>query len=327
MRLITDGIVMMVSCVLYGIYIVITVLSLHSLLHQDRTVSHSHKLLLSIIIMMFIVHTGHVAETSIQFVDNLKRTQNETVDVKVDLQAQLVEAVLVRMNYLLSDFVVVWRAWSLSAHKPHLKSRYVLSICLFTSFVVVMLDGGFALADLSRQHGEGHPLQFGVGSDNGRLSRIGKSVPMPLFLFVTNIIATGYIGVAFWEFLSATKGYLEPSKRIINFRRTLYFMFESGLLYSVTWIVILFDVVVCFPLDANIALGMLTPQITAIYPALIILLIAMQSSIGDETDRGIPTRSAAMFRANRPNTLLTTQLQDTFGGWISEPASKPLSAS
>ncbi|KIK64638.1 hypothetical protein GYMLUDRAFT_398519 [Collybiopsis luxurians FD-317 M1] len=328
MHLITSGIVIIVSSVLYGIYIMITVLSMHSLLrHQDRKVSQSHKLLLTIIIIMFIVHSGHVAETAIQFVDNLRRSGNEKVDAKVDLQAQLVEAVLVRMNYLLSDFVVVWRAWSLSAHKLRLKSRYVLSICLFVSFVVVMVDGGFTLAVLSRQHGKGHPLPFGVGSIGGGPYRVGKSIPMPLCLFITNIVATGYIGMAFREFLCATKGYLEPSKRIINIRQTLYFMFESGLLYSVIWIVILFDIIVWFPPDATIALGMITPQITAIYPALIILLIAMQSSIGDETNRDIPTRSAAIFQANRPNTLLTTQLQDTFDGRISEVVSSEQSSS
>ncbi|KIK64636.1 hypothetical protein GYMLUDRAFT_56703 [Collybiopsis luxurians FD-317 M1] len=277
---------------------------------------------------MFIVHTGHVTETAIQFVDNLRRSENEKVDAKVDLQAQLVEAVLVRMNYLLSDFVVVWRAWSLTAHKPRLKSRHVLSICLFASFVVVMFDGGFTLATLSRQHGKGHPLPFGVGRIGGGPYRMGKSIPMPLCLFITNIVATGYIGVAFREFSCATKGYLEPSKRIINIRQTLYFMFESGLLYSVIWVMCrISHSVVCFPPDATIALGMITPQITAIYPALIILINAMQSSIGDKTDRDIPTRSAAIFQANRPNTLLTTQLEDTFDGRISEVVSSEQSSS
>ncbi|KIK64722.1 hypothetical protein GYMLUDRAFT_56736 [Collybiopsis luxurians FD-317 M1] len=250
---------------------------------------------------MFVVHTGHMFEMGIQFVNNQK-SRYQTVDAKFNLQAQVVEAVLVRTNYLLSDFVVVWRAWSLSACKPRLKSRYILSFCLFASF-------GLTLAALSKQRGYGHPLPLGVGST---FYQVGLRIPLPVVLFITNIVATGYIGVIFWEFQNAMRGYMEPSKRIANVRQTLYFMFESGFLYSMIWIVIFFDIVFRFPPEASIALGLITPQITAIYPTLIVSLNATQKSFWDESGRDSnPTRSVAMSQANRPNTLLTTQVQDT----------------
>ncbi|KIK64723.1 hypothetical protein GYMLUDRAFT_399743 [Collybiopsis luxurians FD-317 M1] len=174
-----------------------------------------------------------------------------------------------------------------------------------------MLDGGFALATLLRQHGEGHPLPFAVGNIDEGPYQVGKRIPLPLCLFITNIAATGYIGLAFWEFRNATKGYLEPSKKIINIRQTLYLMFESGLLYSIIWAVIFFDLVFCFPPEGSIVLGLITPQITAIYPALIILLNATQKSAWATNGRDISTHSAVMSQASPPNILLTTQIQDT----------------
>jgi hypothetical protein len=86
---------------------------------------------------------------------------------------------------------------------PHLVSEslhlryFIYSPTRHANKVVVMFDGGFTLATLSRQHGKGHPLPFGVGRIGGGPYRVGKSIPMPLCLFITNIVATGYIGVAF----------------------------------------------------------------------------------------------------------------------------------
>ncbi|KIK64744.1 hypothetical protein GYMLUDRAFT_56749 [Collybiopsis luxurians FD-317 M1] len=260
---------------------------------------------------MFVVQTGNTVVMGIQFAEYLKR-RFQTLNGALDVRAQLVEAVLVRLNYLLSDFVIVWRAWSLAAGKPQLRSRYVLSICLFASFVfhidkvVVILDGGFTLYALSIQHGKGHPLPLDVGNT---FYRVEKRIFMPVCLFITNVVATSYIGIIIWEFLNATRGFLEPSTKIITFRQTLYLMFESGLLYSVIWVVIFFDIVMDFSPTISIFLGIVTPQITAIYPSLNILLTATQKSVFDESRREILTCSAATFPTNRPNIFLT-QVQD-----------------
>ena len=114
--------------------------------------SQSRRLLLLVILVMFIVHTCLMAEVSICFLDDIKGIF-QAVNGRINLQAQIAEAVLARINvriqyfcgihiaqrrwwqYFLSDVVVVWRAWSLPQRRSSLKySRYILGVCLLASF-------------------------------------------------------------------------------------------------------------------------------------------------------------------------------------------------
>ncbi|KIK59056.1 hypothetical protein GYMLUDRAFT_44799 [Collybiopsis luxurians FD-317 M1] len=256
---------------------------------------------------MFVIHTGLMVEMSICFLNDVKSTY-ERIDGRLNLQAQLVEALFARINYFLSDFIVVWRAWSLSESLPRFKSRYVLSLCLFASFVMLVVDGAFTLVALSKQNLQDQSLALSsIGTTP--IQRLGMlRIALPLVLFVTNTVATGYIGVTCWMFRRAISSSVEKPKEIINIGQTLLFMFESGFLYSMIWIVIIFDIAVSFPAKVTIALDLIIPQITAIYPALIILLNAAQKSISDEKDKEEATHPAATVQATR-SVILTTQFQ------------------
>ncbi|KAF5379876.1 hypothetical protein D9757_007229 [Collybiopsis confluens] len=276
--IVDEGISIMVVYMLYGMYTLISFLSIYFLWHHPRAIWHPRKLLLSLISTMFIVHTGVMLEMSICFVNDLKDTFGK-VNGRLNLQAQLVEAMLARINFFLSDVIVVWRAMSLSSHAPSYKSRYVLSACLFASFVVLSVDGGFTLTALLRQNAQ--ERLFALSSiGTTPVEQLGlMRITLPIVLFVTNIIATGYIGLAWWSFRKATKDFSKHAQEVMNIGQTLLFMFESGFIYSIIWIIIIFDIVFTFPPKITIALDLIIPQITAIYPALIILLNAAQKSI------------------------------------------------
>ncbi|KAF5386459.1 hypothetical protein D9757_005923 [Collybiopsis confluens] len=67
-----------------------------------RKVSHSRKLVLSIVAIMFVNHTGLVTAASICYSNDLKSLY-ETVEQGSNYQAQLVEVVLARINVSSAD--------------------------------------------------------------------------------------------------------------------------------------------------------------------------------------------------------------------------------
>ncbi|THU87186.1 hypothetical protein K435DRAFT_804518 [Dendrothele bispora CBS 962.96] len=126
-----------------------------------------------------------------------------------------------RLNYVIGDIVVVWRAWVLFPER--LAVKVTLSICLLGSFVGTSLDMGLLVKGLMKN-------SFDTGNNTEILV---LAVP----LIFTNLTATTLIGVKAWYHfqsirrnLGSTNG--SPSKVL----KILLLLIESGLLYLAFWI-------------------------------------------------------------------------------------------
>ncbi|KAE9396865.1 hypothetical protein BT96DRAFT_996263 [Gymnopus androsaceus JB14] len=242
-----------------------------------------------------------MAELSICFLDGIKSI-SQVVNGQINLQAQIAVGVLARMNYFLSDGVVVWRAWSISQRRSSLKySRYILGICLLASFVGLLVDGVLnVVAKLSYQNTQNNALALSsIGAAEQRLGE--KRIAVPIILFLTNIVATGFIGM-FAGLQETNLGTPDILRKLVQI---LLFMFESGLVYSLIWIVMIVAATIRpFPKEVNIYIDVLLPQITAIYPALVIMLSAMQTeeSVGDDL-------TVSSVRTRELPDILTTRIQ------------------
>ncbi|KIK53848.1 hypothetical protein GYMLUDRAFT_63510 [Collybiopsis luxurians FD-317 M1] len=298
----------MVVLLLYGLYAALTMFSIYCLKsvlnprdepsyrmksdaycvarYQHQATSHSRKILLCTVSLMFINHSGLVAATSICFVDDMKGLYTG-VNGRLNFQAQLVEVVLARANYLLSDFIVIWRAWCFSNGRG--KSRYVLSLCLLASFVTLTVDGALSSLTLSKVNTEKYSPALSSVALLPRNQWGNRKIAMPLVLFTTNFVATIYIGMAFRMVRRVAKGYLVPSKKISIFGQMLLFMFESGLVYSALWLVLAFDIAYPFPHNVNTVITVVVPQITALYPAVIIVLDVAQKSMNTQSEQDSET--------------------------------------
>ncbi|KIK53849.1 hypothetical protein GYMLUDRAFT_100290 [Collybiopsis luxurians FD-317 M1] len=279
---VTEALTMMIVLLLYGLYTCLTVVSIYCLKYQHQAISHSRKLLLCTVSLMFINHTGLLAAASICFVGDMKSLYT-TVNGRLNLQAQLAEVVLARINYLLSDFIVIWRAWCLSNGRG--KSRYVLSLCLLASFISLMLDGILNILTLSKKDTTNYSPAIPSVAISPRNQWGNRKIVMPLVLFITNFAATIYIGMTFIMVRRVAKGYLVPSKKISIFGRMLLFMFESGLIYSALWFILIFDVAYPFPHKVNTVITLVVPQLTALYPAVIIVLDVAQKSLNTQSEQ------------------------------------------
>ncbi|KAJ7592314.1 hypothetical protein C8J56DRAFT_741969, partial [Mycena floridula] len=128
----------------------------------------------------------------------------------------------IRLNYLIGDSIVVWRAWILWTN--HSKAHKLLCICLIGTFIGVIVNLTFDI--LSRF------------SNNPRFSSlITRALVQILPLFLTNFISTCLIAYKVWEYKVEIKKNLGLSQnRKTKVERVLVLLTESGTIYCLLWV-------------------------------------------------------------------------------------------
>ncbi|THU86119.1 hypothetical protein K435DRAFT_868580 [Dendrothele bispora CBS 962.96] len=172
-----------------------------------------------------------------------------------------------RLNYLMGDIIVVWRAWVLFPQK--LPAKMALSICLMGSFVGVFMDLGLHVKD---------SMEDVYETNREEMEAIILTVP----LILTNFTATTLIGSKAWyhfqnirDNLGSTNGSSSKALKI------LLLLIESGLLYLGFWIGYL---VLGLTQDSDSSIAQkvylvgIMPELVAIYPVLVILAVAHESN-------------------------------------------------
>ncbi|THU96116.1 hypothetical protein K435DRAFT_797613 [Dendrothele bispora CBS 962.96] len=155
-----------------------------------------------------------------------------------------------RLNYVMGDIVVVWRAWVLFPQR--LAVKVTLLICLLGSFVGTSLNLGLYAKGL---------LENGSFAGN-KTETIILAVP----LIFTNLTATALIGFKAWHHFQSIQRNLGSSPK-------------SGLLYLAFWITYLvFGSTQGNGAIANETYNSMLPELAAIYPILIILVVAHENS-------------------------------------------------
>ncbi|KAF5372187.1 hypothetical protein D9758_004978 [Tetrapyrgos nigripes] len=142
-------------------------------------------LLLILIILMLSISTGSLI-LNIQYA--LLQISTTGYNVDFDAALQLSKNILIghgfldRLNFLISDGIVVWRAWIMFSHS--LFVRGVLSLCMIGSTVGTFVDAGMLAIRIRRD-----PTDIGTPND-------GLVVNVPLL--TTNFISTSFIGYRAW---------------------------------------------------------------------------------------------------------------------------------
>ncbi|KAJ7592271.1 hypothetical protein C8J56DRAFT_1046645 [Mycena floridula] len=209
--------------------------------------------------------------------------------------ANVFGATITRLNYLIGDSIVVWRAWVLWTN--HSRVHMLLCICLFGTFVGVTVDLVFAvLFELSRF------------SDTPRFPPTGqRTLILTLPLFLTNLISTLLIAYKVWKYRVETKQNLGLSHNKRNkVERVLILLTESGSIYCLLWLGALVfgfkssdEQSLSYALISNII-----PQLV-IYPILIILLVTLEKANLESTITG-PSFSQSLQFASRPQVPTAT---------------------
>ncbi|KAF5363046.1 hypothetical protein D9758_012630 [Tetrapyrgos nigripes] len=258
------------SWVLCGINVPLVFAILYIILSQQKRRSKPQLILFALVALMFILTVGTAVLTTQWIlvvipeegynVPNIAEIEQESVDLKI------VIAIFPRLNYVIGDGIVVWRAWILFPGNRLVKG--ILTVAMIASFVGTITDAGLNIA-ADRQ---------GVISLE-HMDLLAYNVP----LLATNIIATSLIGYKAWfHHQDVRKNLSQCGNTVSQVQKILMLLVESAIIYCLLWVS--YMIVGMLNDDQTVASQTFTaimPGLATLYPIFIILLAALEKSKED----------------------------------------------
>ncbi|THH15182.1 hypothetical protein EW146_g5255 [Bondarzewia mesenterica] len=220
-------------------------------------------------VIMFLVSTCHYASSCvIAFSDVLSDLQILVYPSILDIfddsvvfqQMSDVQTYLPITNYILSDAVLLWRAWVL--WDRNIKVMIVPALMWFTTAVVAFVSVGL----------------LGMGYATIIFGMIASTLPL-----ATNIVATSLIAFKAWKYSRSIKAYLgDGSPLKLKAGAILALLAESGFLYCAIWIVYIISLFSPISIFTRLTQAIMV-HISGIYPTVVIVLVALQKTAWDMT--------------------------------------------
>ncbi|KAJ7578235.1 hypothetical protein C8J56DRAFT_898392 [Mycena floridula] len=294
-----DLLIIAVEFVLYGIYSTLVVIVLYKL-WTNKAQSTAHHILIAGVISMFVATTIPIFMLPTAYLILLSTLGSDPPNVgRSPIIMDIFSGSMLRLNYLIGDSIVVWRAWVIWTNNSRV--HMLLCTCLFGSFVGVTVDWAFGiLFDLSEL------------SDSSSFT--SNLFPLMVFLPLlwTNLISTLLIAYKIWEYKVEIKQNFGPSHNTrTKVERVLILLTESGTIYCLIWLTVLVFTLkgsdnqsFFYPLITDIV-----PSLVATYPIIIILLVTLEKANLEQTVNG-PSFSQSLQFASRPQVPTATQSDD-----------------
>ncbi|KAJ7486362.1 hypothetical protein B0H11DRAFT_1991402 [Mycena galericulata] len=274
---------------LHGLYTALVAIAVYNLV-AHKTRMRARKGLLAATFLMFMCTNIQVLEQLSYNVMSLFSLGADPPDNKRTLlNMKLSENVFGRVNYVMSDAIVVWRAWVL--YHDNLKVRLLLALCLLGSLAGATTDMSFLTLWL-----------FG----NTKFTPVGpRTLILILPLVVTNVVATSFMGYKVWQYRTHIKADLDlPKDRQTKVERILILLTESGTIYCLLWVPFLYLILTtqgttttAYNVTANIV-----PQLSTIYPVIIVLLVSLERTRLEMTVTGSTTGVIHFVSREGPGT-------------------------
>ncbi|KAJ7772723.1 hypothetical protein DFH07DRAFT_171303 [Mycena maculata] len=321
--LIIYGVVgLVIQTFFYGVYTVLIVLSTRMLLKRGLK-SRANKVMFIVTMFMYLLSAAYwaysvadVVDRMKLFVDDPQNLANSSKDAHDDVTKwSPVFNALSYINYILSDAVVVWRAWVLCLRKHRKYLCITIVFFILTSLAVVGTIVFNIIAFVAAPYAILPNSSYLVKGINVlQITMMGMSL-------LSNISATTVVGVTAWHHRQAIQDSLSDShgKKHSRADQILSLVVESGLLYSISGLTVLVFSLIRIPYGT---LGDLyTPinvQIAGAYPPVVLLLVSTQKSLNDTTflntlEVSRPTHSTASG-ANSRNQRNAAELSIQFAG-------------
>ncbi|KAJ7595402.1 hypothetical protein C8J56DRAFT_383016 [Mycena floridula] len=254
-----------VQYLVHGIYTTLVVIALWTLWSNKAHLT-SRNILITATLLMFLLTTGGIASSLAFDLVKLPTLGYNPPDISgVVRNIKLFVNVTTPINYLISDLIVVWRAWVICP--GHLRLRLVLLLAVFVGFAGALIETTF---DALSTVGKTTFNPIGPGS---------LILTMPMFFM--NLVATLVITYKVWEYRSEIKSHIgdAPSMRT-KVEQVLILLTESGTIYCLFW---LFSMTFSAAQPKTVSLGYslvlsLLPQLTTLYPIIMILLLVQEKT-------------------------------------------------
>ncbi|KAJ7072056.1 hypothetical protein C8F01DRAFT_226271 [Mycena amicta] len=272
-----------VQTLFFGVYTILIWLSTRMLLER-RLKTTVNKVMFVITVFMYLLSAAFWIYSIADCVDRIqglvsqaKRPGLRQPDhTKVTMWSPLINAV-VAINYVLSDGVVVWRAWILCL-RNHRKYLWIsifllgctaISVCIWIVFRIV----GTAISPI-------------VSLDETSLLGRGIDFIQVVILFastLSNLTATGVVSATAWRHWKTIRAAFSQQKANSNrSNRILLLIVETGVFYCLVALIGLAGTLIRLPqgtlgdfyMPVNI-------QIAGIYPTIVLLLVSKQNSLDE----------------------------------------------
>lgn len=245
------------ACFGYGCFLILALAAIRVLLHKGLSSIAQRSLLVAV--LSFIISSSVFCAASLTHdFAHLASGPYDDNQGAVLLMERIfpIMTVCSRINLLLSDVLVVWRAWVLADHRL---MRIVLAVCLAIAAVFTVACIVLVIPDAFQ-----------------------TIIPPRLYLiplFGNNVIATGVVMYKTWIYRTRIKVDLQQTSQKSQVESVLYLLIESGFIYCGWWIFVTIVIFVrSIPYMVFNVVGCLYPFIAAIYPMLIILVVEHQKS-------------------------------------------------
>ncbi|THU84304.1 hypothetical protein K435DRAFT_870420 [Dendrothele bispora CBS 962.96] len=158
------------------------------------------------------------------------------------------------------------------------------------STVCAFVDGGLNIRDL---------IESPLTADNSDLGVERLRLLLPLF--ITNVVATGFIWYKTWTFRKQVKILWNEYNKQTRSESVLKLLVESGCIYCFVWALRIIAALGPIPVQVDGVMVVVLPHITYIYPTLVIYLVSLQKSLYETTYLG-DISQPIQFASNRPFT-------------------------
>jgi len=194
---------------------------------------------------------------------------------------------VVRVNYILSDIVVVWRAWVIWGRERLVLC--ILGLFLSGSIAAVFVDAGLSMSEL---------FQKSSNVNNASAFKAGeRAMVLSLPALATNLAATGFIFARVWQHRKFIKSDLDERDTTDKVTTVLVWLIESSFVYCFVWILYILAYFQLFTRTGLFVMDSTMVQIVGIYPTLIIILVAVNKSQVDRYTTNHATNTLS-FAAN-----------------------------
>ncbi|KAJ7347020.1 hypothetical protein DFH08DRAFT_208078 [Mycena albidolilacea] len=296
---------LMVQTFFFGVYTILIWMSTRMLL--ERTLrTRVNQVMFGITTFMYLLSAAYWAYSVADGVDRIHEYIDLAIDpfratfahTEVTKWSPLFNAVTL-INYVLSDGVVIWRAWIICP-RNHRKYLWITIVFLALTALAVGLTIACRVANFVISPIDNLPK----GSMLARAVDVFQVAAMGTSL-LSNLTATGVVGITAWGHWRALRSALSGGKTsTLRTNRILLLVVETGVFYCLSAIIMLFAMLIRLP---HGTLGDLyTPvsfQIAGAYPTIVLLLVSTKKSLAESSfsdgefsssgldSRGIPPAS------------------------------------
>ncbi|KAJ7646918.1 hypothetical protein FB45DRAFT_891821 [Roridomyces roridus] len=274
--LIYDVLELVIQTLVLGMYTVLILLSTRMLLIRGLKGIRTNQIMLLCTLFMYLLSIAYWAYSVADLVDRvLALPVNFTSGHdKVLKRSPLFNAILT-VNYVITDAVVIWRAWILCLRQHR---KYLCITIGFLALTAISVFGTIVFRIIGVVQSPFAPINNSSylvkGINVFQIAALGMSL-------LSNLSATAIVAAAAWHYRSIIRAQLANAQKT---SRALSLVAESGVLYCVSALMVLISALVSLPHgslgDIYIPVHV---QIAGAYPSFVLLLVGTQRSLSETT--------------------------------------------